>query len=251
MMGYTHAVMGAAGAVTLAILGGKGTPEQYFLATIVGTIGGIAADFDVKDNFENPKVTEAIRTKIATLGLLVLGVILDIVFNMGSFANNVSRQSFALFGAISFCFLLLIGFFTKHRTFTHSLLFYILTSICVYLIYPNAVVYYSVGYFLHIVLDVLNFKVHGHGIWLLFPIKIGKGIALGLCKSGRTGNKVLYFVGLSGFIVSSVVYFWVMNDVKSIIVSSILLVYIPLVLHFVRIKSEKEQRHIMHINGEI
>ena len=251
MMGYTHAVVGAAGAVMMACLCHDGTPEQYFLATVAGTLGGISADIDVKDNFKNPKVTEAIRTKISVLGLLVLAVVLDFIFKIGALDSILSRQYLALGGVIMFCLLLLIGYFTEHRTFTHSLTFVILTSLCMFFVYPKAVIYYSIGCLSHIILDIFNYKFRNHGVWLLFPLKIGNGIAFGLCKSGRIGNKVLYFIGLSLFLIASVAYMFLMKDLLKSLLLSILCIYIPIVMHFVRRKSEKEQRHIMHIKGEL
>ncbi len=251
MMGYTHAVVGAAEAVVLAYLCNDGTPEHYFLATVAGTLGGISADFDVKDNFDYPKVTESGCTKLAVLGLLVLAVVLDYIFKIGALESIISSQYSSLCGAIVFSILLLIGFFTEHRTFTHSFAFVILTSLSVLFIYPKAMIYYSIGCLSHIFLDLFNNKYRNHGIWLLFPIKIGNGIAFGLCKAGRTGNKVLYFCGLSVFLIASVAYMFVMKDFIKSFVCFILCIYIPIVMHFVRMKSEKEQRHIMHINGEI
>lgn len=77
MMGYTHAAIGAAGALSLAALNGDGSPVLYITATVAGALGGVAVDIDTRDNLKNPKVTDAGRTRLATAGLLVISILLD------------------------------------------------------------------------------------------------------------------------------------------------------------------------------
>ena len=90
----------------------------------------------------------------------------------------------------------------------NSLLFVVITSVSVYCIYPDTAVYYFIGSILHLLFDMLNNPFQNHGVWLLYPIETGKGIALGICKAARTGNKICYFVGIISFVVISVFYFW-------------------------------------------
>lgn len=56
MMGYTHAAIGAAGALSLAALNGDGSPALYITASLAGALGGVAIDIDTRDNLTNPKV---------------------------------------------------------------------------------------------------------------------------------------------------------------------------------------------------
>ena len=251
MMGYTHAAIGAAGALTIAALFGDGSPELFMCATISGAIGGVVVDIDTKDHLTNPKVTDAGRTRLAIVGLFGIGVILDWIFKTGIITAIIDRNYYALGGLIAFLVLALIGFFTPHRTFSHSLLFVLLSSVAVYFIYPKAVLYYCIGCILHIVLDMLNFPFNNHGIWLLYPIKTGKGIAFGLCRAGRTGNKVCYYIGITVFFLMSAFYLWQIRNIMKSIAPVVIIAYTAIVLFFVRRKTEKEQRHIMHIRGEI
>ena len=228
MMGYTHAAIGAAGALSLAALNGDGSPALYITAALAGAVGGVAVDIDTRDNLTNPKVTDAGRTRLAIVGLLGISILLDWFFKTGILMTAISRQYTALTGLIVFAVALLIGFFSPHRTFSHSLLFIAITAIGVYCIYPDAAIYYCIGGLLHLLFDMLNNPFNNHGVWLLYPIKTGKG-----------------FVGMSVF------YFWRIGDVMKAISPAIVLVYMVVAMHFVRQKSEKEQRHIMHMRGEL
>ena len=93
MMGYTHAATGAAGAGALVLLSGAFSAGIFVAAVTAGTIGGVAIDIDTKDHTENPKVTDAGRTRIAALGLTGIAVFLDIILN---FANFITRYPIIL-----------------------------------------------------------------------------------------------------------------------------------------------------------
>ncbi len=125
------------------------------------------------------------------------------------------------------------------------------TTICVYFVYPEAYSYYLTGGILHIALDMLNNPFRGHGVWLFYPIRKGDGFAAGACKAARTGNKVFYFIGIIAFACLSGCYAWLIGDWVKCIPIVVILAYMVVVLHFVRTKSEMEQRRIMHINGEL
>ena len=145
---------------------------------------------------------------------------------------------------------MIAGHKTDHRTFTHSLLFTSISGICVYMVFPRACIYYVAGCLLHLLLDMLNNPFNHHGIWLLYPIK-GKGIALGLCKAARTGNKVFYYIAIIAFTVIAAMYVLLDISVERIVPIIIITFYTIVSLHFVRVKSEREQRHIMHMHGEL
>ena len=250
MMGYTHAAWGAAGAVSVATLGGDGSPGCYVVAAVAGALGGAAVDIEVKDQLTNPKVTDAGRTRLAVIGLVGLGVLVDWLFKLGVFPAIIGKGYLAIGGAVAFLVFMILCHFTPHRTFTHSLFFIIISGICVGFVYPDATVYYVIGTLLHVILDLFNHKViEGHGVWLLYPIRIGDGIALKLCKAGGTGNKVLYFIGLALFAFGSAIYVYLSKDIGNIIPPIIVAAYLIVVLHLVRRKSERELRHIEHMHG--
>ena len=98
MMGYTHAAIGAAGALSLAALNGDGAPALYITAALAGAVGGVAVDIDTRDNLTNPKVTDAGRTRLAIVGLLGISILLDWFFKTGILMTAISRQYTALTG---------------------------------------------------------------------------------------------------------------------------------------------------------
>ena len=250
MMGYTHAATGAAVALAYAMGTTDNSPETYLVATVAGALGGIAVDIDTKDQLTNPKVTDAGRSRIAVLGLIAIGALLAFLLKFNICQTIIKDPYSVLGGTIAFIVLMVIGHSTDHRTFTHSLLFTILTGACVIYVNEGAAEFYLVGCWLPLLLDMLNNPFRGHGVWLLYPKK-GKGIALGWCKAARTGNKVFYFIGIILFAGLSAFYIWQLNSIEQSIAPAIIAVYMIIAMHFVRIKSEKEQRHIMHIKGEL
>lgn len=251
MMGYTHAIVGAMGAIGLALISPNPTPEIYMIAAVAGTVGGVAVDIDSRDQRNNPKVTDAGRSRIAAISVLIVGVLIDYVFKFGTIQAILSSKYSAIGGILGFLILMLLGHFSEHRTFSHSLLFVLLTSFCIFCIYPDAMQYYCIGAMLHLLLDMLNHPYRNHGVYLLYPIKKRKGVALGICKAARKGNKALYFAGLVLYLILSGLYMYQIFEIKRIIPSSIIMVCIITAMELVRKKSEKEQRHIMHIRGEL
>lgn len=250
MMGYTHTIVGAGGALAAATLLSGTTPESYLVASVAGAIGGVAVDIDVKDRFSNPKVTDAGRSRLAVIIMLVISIGLDYYCGLGIFQSIISRNYLALGGVIVFLCLLVIGHFTRHRTFSHSLLFVAMTTICVYCICPKAAIFYLIGTGLHLLLDLFNYPFDNHGVMLFYPIK-GRGIALGVCKAAGSGNKVLYFMGLVLFAALTAFATWKMSGTYNVIPVITIGVFMVIAMHFVRRRSEKEQRQIMHMNGEL
>ena len=251
MMGYTHEAIGAGGALAAALLFSQGnlSPEQYVVASVAGVLGGIIVDADVVDQKEPKKVTDGSRSRLAAIVILAVGILLDVSLNMGILAGIISRQNLALGGTVALIILgfiaHLIGIIIGHRTFSHSLWFIGLTTICIYFICPLATGYFFLGAILHLLFDLLNNQAQNkdetwHGIWPLYPIKKGNGIALKKCKAFGAGNTALYFIAILLFAVMTGYYVWMIKDSELMAVPIILLVVIILVLRHVRRKSEKE-----------
>lgn len=242
MMGFTHAAVGSAGAMVLAICLGNYNPETFLTASVAGALGGAIVDIDVKDHFAYPHVTDGIRTKIVVLVLIGLYFLFDYLFDFGVM-NSIREQGYyALVGLIIWIALLIIGYFTPHRTFTHSFLFVGLTTACVYFVYPKLVFFYLIGCVLHLALDLLNHSFQGHGLQLLFPIKIGSGIALGWCTSKGIGNIIFFVVGILLYLVLSIMYItWIPEkNLPALLPTICVLTYVVLVFTAVGIHSEKQ-----------
>ena len=64
----------------------------------------------------------------------------------------------SIIGGVGFVVLWFIGFFSDHRTFTHSLTALSLFSLAVWLIYPPLLFGFVTAYLSHLLLDILNKK---------------------------------------------------------------------------------------------
>ncbi len=246
MMGYTHAAVGVGSGLATAMFVGNGRPETIVTAAALGALGGIAADIDTKDQYDNPKMTDAGRTRLAVVGMLIIAMVTDFLLDNNLLTYINLKNYMALGGAAAFLVLMVLGHFCKHRTFTHSLLFVVLTTASIYCINKQASIFYGVGCCSHLILDIIN-KM---GIPLFFPIKAG--IKLGICgASGITANRMLYYLGLIIYVFISAYYIYLIRDPIIVLMPAVLMVYVIIVLFLVRRKSERQLRHIMHIKGEL
>ena len=252
MMGYTHAAIGAAGGLAAAVIlsEGEATSALYVTATVAGIIGGIAVDADVIDQRGEKKVTDGSRSRLAALGILIVGLLLDVGFEMGIVSSIFSAPNVQI-GLAGFIILSLIahliGRIVGHRTFSHSLWFILLTTICIALIYPAAGGYFFIGAILHLLFDLLNNNAPNkdgtwHGVWLFYPIKRGEGIALRKCKAFGQGNTALYFTAIFFYIMLTIYYVVLMGGIEQAVAPIVLLIATVVILNFVRRKSEKELR---------
>lgn len=252
MMGYTHAAIGAAGGLAVAIIlsEGEATSALYVTATVAGIIGGIAVDADVIDQRGEKKVTDGSRSRLAAIGILIVGLLLDVGFEMGIISSILSAPNVRI-GLAGFVILFLIahliGRIVGHRTFSHSLWFILLTTVCIALIYPAAGGYFFIGAILHLLFDLLNNNAPNkdgtwHGVWLFYPIKRGEGIALRKCKAFGQGNTALYFTAIFFYIMLTIYYVVLMGGIEQAVAPIVLLIATVVILHFVRRKSEKELR---------
>lgn len=244
MMGYTHVAVGAAGAMTVATIMGYDTPGMFITATVAGAIGGVVADIDTRGS---AMVTDAVRARHEVVGLVVVGMILLAWLHWNSHSGIIPFDLSSLFGLLAFIFMLLAGMATQHRTFTHSLLFLALTSAGTYFVYPGALVYFVVGGVLHLLLDMLNKPYGGHGVHPLYPLRIGKGIAPGICASFGIGNNVFYFLGLAVFLGESGFMLWKMKEISKMTVPLILIIYLIVTLHIVRRTTERQMSRERHV----
>lgn len=243
MQGYTHATIGAASAVALAIAASNPSAETFVAAAAVGALGGIAPDVDVKDN---KQVTDAGRTRWSVLGLLIIAVITDFIYQKRIMEIVKACDVLILCGILAFTLVLFLCHFTQHRTVSHSLAFWAWTTVAFAYIDENLCVYYSLGCITHFVLDIVNKT----GIRLFYPFG-KKGFCLKWCRGDRMANKVVYFIGIIAFGLILAYYGYMCREFEKLIMPAVLGIYMLVAMHLVRRKSEREVRHIMHIKGEL
>lgn len=186
MMGKTHFTVGLATA--LAVLQPK-TLGECLTAVIAGALGGVTADNDTLLE------SSALAGQITSLRTVLFVLVLDCFFGFGMCAHIMENEATAASGLIAFLILWVIGYFSAHRTFTHSFLAMVLYSLSMGLIYPPLALGFMAAYLSHLFLDLLNKKK----LPLLYPVKFG--VSLNLCYANRTANAFFLYLG---YIVSAV-----------------------------------------------
>ena len=184
MMGKTHLTMG----IAVTALAFHPTDIASWLLTIVGgAVGGTVADIDsVKTDYKH----DALIGQALAVFILGASLLIDYGKDIGILSSIAIRNSgFVIVGGVVYLILYIVGFFSRHRTFTHSLFALALFSFSVYLICPSIATFYAVGYLSHLVLDILNKKT----IPLFFPV--GKGFCLGWFYANKIANKCFFWTG--------------------------------------------------------
>lgn len=162
--------------------------KECILAIVGGAIGGVAADIDILDNDYKH---DALIGQILSFGISGIVLLMDYVLKLGICQYMMGRNTILIgIGLFAYMILLISGFISKHRTFTHSVVALLLFSLAIYFICPIIALGYFAGYFSHLLLDLLNKKE----IPLLYPK--GKGICFKLCYANKTANTVFMYSGL-------------------------------------------------------
>lgn len=186
MMSKTHITVGVAASLAVCM---PSTVGGVISAVIGGAIGGILCDIECKST---PKVRDALYGRLIAAGLTGILLLTDIVLNTGLWISIISRERFFLgLGAIVIIVTCLIGRFSRHRTFTHSLLYVLLISFGFFCITPELLFPVLSGGISHLIIDTFNKKP----IPWLYPL-IKRGICFKICNAGKIGNTIMMWLGL-------------------------------------------------------
>ena len=194
MMGKTHLTVGIAAALASAQ---PATVPGCLAAVLGGAIGGVICDIDT---LRNKGSNDSIAVQLSALSIAAGILAVDWWQNFGLCASVLSLDQNRMYTAALALFALwVIGFFSNHRGFTHSIAACALFSQAVWMLCPAAALPFAAAYASHIVLDLLNKK----GLRLLFPLK--GGVYLGLFYSDRTANDLLFTFGIiaSAFLIAN------------------------------------------------
>ncbi len=188
MTGKTHAAVGICAAAFLLV------PKVDIKTSLLGlgfvVLGSYATDADLKVSKAGQVVSDIIY---GTIVLTMLYLVLTYRFHyniLGIIGKNMPSQARAL-GVCLIVVSIVLGRITGHRKYMHSILGFFTMNLGVWLISGNFVVWFGLGYALHIIVDLLNEKKEA----LLFPLPIGD-VCFSLCKSN----------GLANWIISSLAY---------------------------------------------
>ena len=184
MLGATHLAVGVGAALALIQ---PTTLGACFTATIGGAVGGVLADVDAMKN--DGKLGSTQVQGFATI-LTVSILILDSVLKTGVWAEIAKRsQEVLTAGCILFGVLWIVGYFSNHRSFTHSLGGMCLFTWAVSLFCPSMSMSFLAGYGSHLVLDLLNRRP----LKLFYPLE--RGFCFHVFYSNREANTLCFYAG--------------------------------------------------------
>ena len=194
MMGKTHLTVGIAAALAVSQ---PSTVPGCLAAVLGGAIGGVLCDIDTLRNKGN---NDSIAVQLSALALGALILAADWYLNTGIIRYVLTLgEKRLVYGAIALFTLWIIGFFSDHRGFTHSIAAGALFAQAVWMLCPPVVIPFAAAYASHIILDLLNKK----GLRLLYPLK--GGVYCDLFYSDRTANDLLFTFGIiaSAFLIAN------------------------------------------------
>lgn len=183
MMGKTHFAVGLA--ASLAVVSPATLPD-CLTAVIGGCVGGVLADNDILDNDHR---LASFSVQFVAAGVTALALTLDGFLNLGIVGSMMERQTAATAGMIAFAVLWLLGVFSAHRTFTHSLPALLLYTFTVYVIHPPLTVGFAAAYLSHLLIDLLNRK----NLPLMYPLK--SGFCFKMFYADGLANRLFFFIG--------------------------------------------------------
>ena len=190
MMSKTHITVGVAASLAVCMPTSTG---GIFTAIMGGAIGGILCDIECRST---PKMRDALQGRFIAAGITGLLLLADWFFNTGIWESILSQDHFSLsLGAIVLIVTCLIGRFSEHRTFTHSLLYVLLITFGFFCITPELLFPVLAGGISHLIIDTFNKKP----VPWLYPL-LKKGICFKLCYASKVGNEILMWVGLAASI---------------------------------------------------
>lgn len=196
MMGYTHIAAGLAAAFGLL------QPEnlkEITAAVIGGAIGGIICDIDL---YSAKQVGDGVYSRRIALLLAGAALAIDYFLKGGLWEQLFSGpQTLLNPGAAVFAAACIFGCFSGHRTFTHSILFLLLTGIPLYLVSAELGEAFCIGVVSHLLLDLTNKKK----MRLFYPVN--KGVSLGLFYADGLVNKIIFAFSMGMTVIDIGVFF--------------------------------------------
>lgn len=190
MTGKTHMAVGV-GAATIMLP--SNDMKSILGGTALAVVGSLIVDIDTH---KSKGFTFLKNLFGCTIILIILGLIVKNKFNI-NILNYITqnKELTKIFPALVILLILIVlGAKAPHRSFTHSIIGFILFTIPIYMMTGELFKWFAIGYAFHILADILNKKE----IKILYPIK--KGIALSLCSADGNVDKFL-FIGSVGIII--------------------------------------------------
>ena len=195
MMAKAHITVGMAAAFT--IMSPDNIPEA--LPVITGaSLGRLICDLDCENKAEK---SDSSRWRIVMAVVAAAALIEDHLLDAGMWKTLESSGSYLWFAGIAgFALVCTFAGISSHRGFSHSLLALALESLCLWLVFPAAVMPFAIAFVSHLLLDLMNKR----SVRLLYPAK--KGFCLKWFYADRLANKLCASAGciwlIAAFLIS-------------------------------------------------
>ena len=190
-MSKTHITVGVATSLAVCM---PTTVGGIFAAVMGGAIGGILCDIECRSR---PQMRDALYGRFIAAGITGILLLFDLIFDTGIWDSILSQDSFSLgLGAVVLLVTCLIGRFSEHRTFTHSLLYVLLITFGFFCITPELSLPVFAGGISHLIIDTFNKKP----VPWFYP-QNKQGICFKLCYASKLGNTILMWAGLAASII--------------------------------------------------
>lgn len=185
MLGKTHMIVGVSASLAITV---PNTAPEFLIAVGLGAIGGVISDIDVETSNIHRNIGRVVLLTIVSAAV-ILG--LDIFLKTGIIHKIMEDSSILriVAGCLLFIIICAFGREQPHRTFMHSFLALLLLDAALGLIWPKLILYFTVGFLSHLVIDVLNKKK----LSLWYPLK--GGFCIGLFSADGLANQIFYIAG--------------------------------------------------------
>ncbi|AFK94339.1 MULTISPECIES: metal-dependent hydrolase [Thermoanaerobacterium] len=181
MLGKTHIALGLAGITLLTpnVALNQHTAPIAFTTVIISSL---LPDIDDDNSLINHKIDFGFKP----LGSIIISFLL---------ISLVYLRIIPIFSGIIFEATLLMSIFSKHRSFSHSMLGFLLYLIGIYFSYKIILVPFAIGYSFHLLADMIT----NSGIELFYPFR--KRIGINIINTGSIFDKATMIVGVCIFMI--------------------------------------------------
>lgn len=174
-------------ACTLAIFPPKNIWETVILVS-AAAIGSTLPDLDTVNSKSGQTMN---RIMASVIGVTCACMFLDYCMGIGilNWLKEISFVAGMIPGIIIFICACAFGRNQPHRSFMHSVLALVILDMSIYCVCPSAVKYFSIGFIMHILIDLLNKK----RVRLFYPLKTMIGVPL--FASDGIANDIIFALG--------------------------------------------------------
>ena len=186
MTGKTHAAVGICAASFILV------PQVDIKTAMVGLgfciIGSYATDADLKVSKAGHVISDIIYAGVI-LTILYLILNFRLHYNVLALVGKDMPNQAKVVGVLLIVISIILGRITGHRKYMHSIIGFFAMNMGVWLIAGNFVIWFALGYALHMIVDLLNEKPES----LLFPLHTGD-----MCFSIANSNGILNWALAAG-----------------------------------------------------